>query len=105
MLVPFLFSDLHFKDYVTMAEIPTDDPRVSGKPDDTIFARNELHEMLYFINYCYSLWNWPSYTKSNGRKVERLIRIYIPSGIRNQKAVLDWIKENWSHYWNHLLIR
>lgn len=78
----------------------TDDPRVAGMPDGTVFTRTEAQEMLYFIHYCYWRWNWPEYAKSPGRKIEKLVRTFIPADIRTQESVFAWIEEHWRHYWD-----
>lgn len=103
--MPFTAADLIFRDYVFSTGYAADDPRISGVPDATELNRTAGPEMLYFINYCYEIWNWPDYGKTPGRKIEMLIRNYLMSDIRTQEAVLSWIREHWKHYWNLLPAR
>jgi len=98
----FTAADLIFNDYGTSTSYADNDPRISGTPDETILNKREQKEMLYFINYCYEIWNWPEYTKTPGRKIEMLIRTYLMADVRTQQGVLEWISEHWQHYWNLL---
>jgi hypothetical protein len=97
----FTAADLFYRDY-SITHYTDGDPRVSGNADDTQLNRREQAEVLYFINYCYKAWKWPEYTKSPGRKLEMLIRSYIPREYSSQEGMLEWISQNWRHYWNLL---
>ncbi len=98
----FTSTDLAFRDYYDTNNYNGQDPRTSGIPDTTSFDRTQQQEVLYLINFCYQAWDWPVYTKGPGRKIERLIRIYLPGNGWTQLQVFDWIRDNWKHYW-HLL--
>lgn len=98
----FQHSDLHFRDYAVSSPYADTDSRVHGDFDDTDFDRREQQEMLYFINHCYRLWGWPDYSKNPGRKIEMLLKLYIPGSVRTQIGLLKWIQEHWRHYWDHL---
>ena len=98
----FKALDLRYKDYDVSEPFPQNDPRTSGGFDLTPLARSDQQEVVYFINQCYERWNWPPYAKNPGRKIEILIRHYIPDDISYRKDILDWIVRNYRHYWHRL---
>lgn len=98
----FTASDLIFKDYSTDGAIANVDSTVQWELDETTFDRRSQAEMLYFINACYQIWEWPSYSKTPGRKIEKLVRHYVFRDLHTRVEVLQWILANWRHYW-HLL--
>lgn len=79
-------SDMVYDDYSWTA-YENDDPKVSGEPDSTLFNRHEGYEVLYMINKIAS-------STSNGKKIEKLIHNELPSNIRKQSSVKDWIEDN-----------
>lgn len=85
-------ADLYFKDYKWTA-YPTDDPRVTGKPDSTFLNRYEGYEVLYFINKFVEKHNLKE--KSSATKTEKMIRNELPSTTRSQENVVKWIEDNW----------
>lgn len=89
MAYEYLRSDLFYMDYKWTA-YPSDDPKVTGAPDSTLLNRHEGYEVLYFIN------RFDLPTKATGEKMEKMIRNELPSNVRKQVEVLDWIIENWS---------
>lgn len=81
-------SDLEYKYSWTVCG--DDDPKVTGKPDNTELNRNEGYEMLYFIN---------KYAADNdiraeelGIHIEYLIHEKIPA-LRSHKEIRDWLTE------------
>jgi len=91
----FTKTDMVFKDYRWSA-YPNDDPRVTGKPDSTLFNRHEGYEVLYLVNKLAELWTLR--VVSACQKMERMIRQHLPSYTRSQTEVQAWIHENWSKY-------
>lgn len=85
----FKRGDLVYKDYSWTA-IDGDDPKISGEPDSTMFNRHEGYEVLYLINKCMDTWGLTGVSKS--QKLERLIREELPSDVRSQKNVQEWLK-------------
>lgn len=83
-----------YTDYSWTA-IKGDDPRISGKPDSTMFNRHEGYEVLYLINALVKEWNLSQ--KSSGQKMEKMIRLKLPANIRSQENVRIWIKNNWNN--------
>lgn len=79
-------SDMVYDDY-SWTTCGSDDPKISGEPDSTLFNRKEGYEVLYLINKIAS-------SKSEGEKIEKLIHDKLPSDIRKQSEVKKWIKEN-----------
>lgn len=86
-------SDMIYPDYL-WTHYPKDDPRISGLPGNTILNRRQGREVLYLINKMAELYNLKK--KSNGRRIEILIREYLPESIRQQEEAESWIKENWN---------
>lgn len=75
--------------------IPPDDPRVTGKPDSTFLNRHEGYEVLPFLN------RFADKHKGNkdiALKAERLINTVLPSTVRSQANVTDWLERNWASY-------
>jgi len=73
-----------------------DNPKITGEPDRTFFNRNEIYEVLYLINKLTQKWNLKS--KSSAFKLEMMINEYLPSNIRSQENVKQWLKTNWNNY-------
>jgi hypothetical protein len=85
-------SDLFYKDYKWTA-YPTDDPRVTGKPDSSLLNRHEGYEILYFINTFAEKHGFKK--KESAIKTEKLIREKLPSDTRSQINVAAWLVANW----------
>ncbi len=88
-----LKSDLVFEHYYSWTTISGDDPRVTGEPDSTMFNRNEGYEVLYLINKLAEIWGLSS--KYDGLIMERMIKNNLPSDIRSQENVKNWIQKEW----------
>jgi hypothetical protein len=90
-MILFSRKNLHYTDY-KWTNYLQHDPHVYGKPDATIFNRNEGNEVVYMINKLMFLWD---YRFSNtGIKMEKLIHDKMPPEIVKQEDVQQWIKEN-----------
>jgi hypothetical protein len=90
-MILFSRRNLFYNDYTWTANAPND-PRTSGKPDETLFNRTEGNEVVYLINKLMMLWD---YRFSNtGNKMEKLIHDKMPADITTQAGVQRWIKEN-----------
>ncbi len=76
--------------------IPGDDPRITGKPDSTMFNRHEGYEVLALINRVAAKHNLQQ--KESGQKIERMIRKHLPDDVRSQHHVLTWIETNWKGF-------
>lgn len=79
-------------DHYSWTAVSGDDPKVTGKPDSTLFSRKEGYEVLYMINKVLDHQNQTS-TKS-GQKVEDLIKDELPSNTRSQVNVFNWLNDN-----------
>ncbi len=88
----FKKSDMIFTDYKWTA-YPKDDPRVTGEPDKTLFNRHEGYEVIYLINKLATMWSIR--TTQECRSLEQLIRNQLPTFIRSQENVKEWIRLNW----------
>lgn len=89
-------SDLLFKNEYSWNALIGDDPRITGEPDSTLFNRNEGYEVLYLINKLAEKWGLSS--KFDRLKIERMIKNNLPSDIRSQENVKEWIFNNWERY-------
>jgi hypothetical protein len=91
--VMILFSrrNLHYSDYKWTSYVSSD-PRVNGKPDDTLFNKEEGNQVVYLINKLMIVWD---YRFSNtGNKMEKLIHDKMPADLIKQEEVQQWLKEN-----------
>ena len=86
-------SDLQY-DYHWTA-FGSDNPKVSGPPDNTLLNRSEGYEMLYFINKCADLWDWPANEKQGCLRLEKIIKEKVPSNIHSQSRIKQWIEANY----------
>jgi hypothetical protein len=100
--MPFTRSNMYFTDYNWHARDEDDDPRVTGEPDSSLLDRTEGYEMLYFVNKCASLWGWTNPTVAGYRKIERSVRSHVPSNIRAQIGIKDYIERNYKEWWDTL---
>ena len=73
-----------------------DDPKLRGEPDRSLFNRHEKYEVLYLINKFAEKYNLKQI--SSGHKVERLIHDHLPSDVRSQEHVVQWLASNWEKY-------
>jgi hypothetical protein len=85
-------TDMVYKDYDWKAKYEHDDPKVTGKPDNTLFARHEGYEMLYLVNAFAEIHSWKRVESC--QHVERLLREKLPSDIRSQIKVKEWLEAN-----------
>lgn len=84
-------ADLFYKDYKWTA-YPTDDPRITGKPDSTFLNRHEGYEVLYFINKFAEKYGFKE--KASATKTEKMIRNELPTTTRSQENVAKWLVDN-----------
>jgi len=90
-MILFSIKNLFYKDY-NWTTYSSKDPKVFGKPDNTIFNPKEGNEVVYLINKLMILWD---YRFSNtGNKIEKLIHDSLPADIHTQEEVQNWIKDN-----------
>jgi hypothetical protein len=90
-MILFSRRNLHYADY-KWTSYAVNDPHVNGKPDDTLFNKEEGNEVVYLINKLMILWD---YRFSNtGNKMEKLIHDKMPADVVSQNGVLTWLKEN-----------
>jgi hypothetical protein len=86
-------GDLHYK--YSWSHYGNDNPKVSGPPDNTELNRNEGYEMLYFINKCAESWGWSALNKSSCQNLEKIIKEKVPTNIRTQGGIKEWITQNY----------
>jgi hypothetical protein len=68
------------------------DPRTNGRPDETIFTKEEGNEVVYLINKLMALWDYRF--ANTGNKMEKLIHDKLPIDITTQEGVQQWLKSN-----------
>ena len=91
LMILFSKRNLHYTDY-KWSVYSQNDPRVSGKPDTTIFTKDEGNEVVYLINKLMILWDYRF--ANTGNKMEKLIHDTLPPEITTQQEVLEWLKGN-----------
>lgn len=90
-MVFFFKKNLFYNDY-KWTEYSNKDAHVHGKPDDTVFNRKEGYEVLYLINKMMELWDYR--LSDSGVKIEKLIHDQLPSEIKTQADVVQWVQQN-----------
>lgn len=99
----FSKNDLFYKDYIWTTNYSNDDPKITGEPDKTLFARKEGWEMLYFVNKLAEKWNWSvPVSVLSYQKIERAIREYVPGDVRSQENIRSWLELNYTLFWDKL---
>jgi len=86
MSLVFTKGDLVYTDYKWTA-YPTDDPRITGKPDSTYLNRGEGYEIVYFIDRYMRANNWSN--KNTGQKIEKFLK----TSKSGKQSHTDWRKE------------
>lgn len=84
-------SDLLLKHYSETA-FGGDNPKITGKPDSTLFNRNEVYEVVYMINKVLGFINGANLAKAY--QLEKLIDEKLPSNTRSQEKVFNWLVNN-----------
>lgn len=95
----FAAADLKYKNYRTVSPGREARPETPG---EDLFDRQHGQDVLDLINFCYMRWNWPGYTKGPGRKIEMLLRKYLPATVQTRGEAFEWISANWRIYWDRL---
>ena len=90
-MVLFSRRNLFYTDYKWTSYIQND-PRVNGRPDETLFNKEEDNEIVYLINKLMALWDY-RFTNT-GNKMEKLIHDKMPVDITSQEDVQQWLKAN-----------
>jgi len=72
------------------------DPKITGKLDSTIFDKKEGYEVLYLIEKMTEIWKLDD--RDSRRKIEEMIYKILPSNIKRQEDVKNWIRDNWEFY-------
>jgi hypothetical protein len=90
-MILFSRRNLFYSDYKWSSYVPND-PRTNGKPDETLFSREEGNEVVYLINRLMALWDYRF--ANTGNKMEKLIHDKMPVEITTQEAVQIWLKAN-----------
>lgn len=98
-VMTFKKSEMLYDDgvyYKWRASADHDNPYYKKGLDWSELNRTEGYEVLYFINHVVEKWSW---TGTPGiaeyKKIEKMIRYSVPTGIKTHKQVEDWIKANW----------
>ena len=70
-------------------------PKLKGRPDSSLFNRQDGFEVLYMIQQCME--DWDMHAVSSGKLIEKLIN-KAPTNIKSQAHVKNWIDENWKGF-------
>jgi hypothetical protein len=90
-MILFSRRNLFYSDYKWTNYVPND-PRTTGKPDETHFSREEGNEVVYLINKLMAIWDYRF--ANTGNKMEKLIHDKMPVEITTQEDVQSWLKAN-----------
>jgi hypothetical protein len=94
----YVESEMVYHDYKNTARADHDDPYYTKGQEHSELNRTELYEILYYINHLGKIWNWTGNPTSSYQKIERMIRMQVPSSIRTHKAIQVWLQNNWDKY-------
>ncbi|NCD68248.1 hypothetical protein [Mucilaginibacter agri] len=95
----YLRSEMLYDDgdyYKWSARADHDNPYYIRGTDWSELNRTEGYEVLYFINHLGNK-RWTNPSLATYRKIEKMIRLDVPSNIRTHKKIEDWITANWSN--------
>jgi len=95
-LKPFKVTDLPNHISYQKTQIPSDDVRVSGIPDKTVFNRNEASEVHYLITRFASVKRLK--LKKSLVKVAEVIDKELPEEVKTQVDVMKWLQKNWTKF-------
>jgi hypothetical protein len=71
---------------------------ILSSPDRRSFDRLNGNQILYLINFfSHSVGN---ITVDDGQRIEDLIMKELPTELRSEKAVFNWLIEKYLYYWN-----
>ncbi len=62
----------------------------TGSPSRRLFNRSDGFQVLFIINFLASLSE--SFTIRDGRKMEEMIQQQLPSDIRSEMSVFNWLR-------------
>lgn len=71
----------------------SDNPKLRGEPDNSLFNRSEGYEVLYIINKFLNKRGLISV--GSGNKAERLLHEKLPSKIYTQVEVIAFLTKHW----------
>lgn len=71
----------------------SDDPKLKGEPDSSLFNRKEGYEVLYMINKFLDSKSLTSV--ASGEKAETLIHDKLPGRVFKQTELMQWLRDNW----------
>ena len=89
----FQKTDLLCHDLYSWKATNGDNSRLIGSPDRDLLNRDEGYEVLAFIRYFMKKYRHTSI--ADGKKVELMIHLLVPEGIRSRAKIGEWIDENW----------
>ena len=69
-----------------------DNPKFTGKPDSSLFNREEEYEVIPMLNKV--LDELDTLSKSDLHKLEDMIQDDLPGSIRSREKVFDWLVKN-----------
>ena len=71
---------------------------LTNSPDRRFFDRTNGNQILYIINsFGYSV---GKLTINDGQRIESLIIKELPSELKSEIAVFNWLKGKYLYYWN-----
>ena len=93
--MPYKKSEMVYDDYTWTNTFDNDDPAYIQAQDNSELNKTEGYEVLNFINSIHKGWGWPEHKHSYYKKMERMIRLHMPSDIRTRIEIRDWLAQEW----------
>lgn len=84
-----------FTDYKWTAKADLDNPKVIAGNDRSELNRSEGYEMLYFIRNLAKSWGWTNASISSYQRLEKVIRLEVPSDTRTHGGIKAWIEKKY----------
>lgn len=90
--MPFAKQDLNFIHYRWALEDEPASILYQGEPSRRIFDPFNGNQVLFLINACDTAWG--SLSLKEVRQLESKIAHQLPSDIKSERSVFNWIKQN-----------
>lgn len=99
----FKASDLYFKDYKKTARADHYNPKIRVGKEHSSLNRTEEYEMVDFVNSTAKEFNWSENASTKDyQKIEKIVRLHVPTSIETRAGIIKWIRDNWKTYWDKL---
>ncbi len=91
----FKVTKTHLKYKYSPRATPGDNPKITWKPDTTLFNRHEEYEVICLIQHIFDEHDLKQ--EKTVHKIEDMLK-NLPSTTRSREHVISWIVDNWKKY-------